>query len=121
MGLPSKLPGRSEGEIDQPIDLRENEGPWTLGDYKFLLQMLLPKDDKDRITKRFPDRIKVGHFEILIVDKWALTGIERSFSQASYKGLAARTLPFLLLFFFLGRMHVVFPSFCLIWYSNPNR
>ncbi|PKI40742.1 hypothetical protein CRG98_038880 [Punica granatum] len=44
MGLPSKLPGRSEGEIDQPIYLRGNEGPWTMGDYQFLLRMLLPKD-----------------------------------------------------------------------------
>lgn len=83
MGLPSKLPCRSEGEIDQPIYLRGNEGPWTMGDYLFLLRMQLPKDGKDRMEERFPGRIKVGHFEILIVDKWALTGIERSFPQAS--------------------------------------
>jgi len=47
MGLPSKLPGCSEGEIDQPIYLRGNEGPWTMGDYLFLLRMLLPKDGKE--------------------------------------------------------------------------
>ncbi|GAA0178495.1 hypothetical protein LIER_29842 [Lithospermum erythrorhizon] len=46
MGLPSKLPGCSEGEIDQPIYLRGNKGPWTMGDYQFLLRMLLPKDGR---------------------------------------------------------------------------
>ena len=54
MGLPSKLPGCSEGEIDQPIYLRGNEGPWTMGDYQFLLRMLLPKDGKDMMKGRVP-------------------------------------------------------------------
>ncbi|KAL0293963.1 UNVERIFIED_CONTAM: hypothetical protein Sradi_6910000 [Sesamum radiatum] len=58
MGLPSKLPGCSE--IDRPIYLRGNEGPWTMGDYQFLLRMLLPKDGKEwNDESRVPPRCQL--------------------------------------------------------------